>query len=358
MHLALFRSSLILIALATVSTSQTKTKWEQAYVWDEADSTLTLTGLRFFTAHRGVAAGFVKKIDKNAVFGERESTRPVLLLTVDGGKTWASQPLKEVPNSFFFLDDSRGWMATESGVWRTEEGGRDWRRIAKLKGINDLVFLDEQHGFVVGEESAALETIDGGVNWKPITQSEKLKLDPDDVVFTTVAFSGDQRGFIAGFAGKSHSTATFLVSTNGGKTWAPSTNRVAGTLTRASFSADGPGLALLEFEGRTMYPSEVFRIDLATGESKAVFRRRDRHISDILTLPDGSGVVAGVKAVGKEFPSPIPGSVRILMSDDLFGWQEVPVDYRAEARRVFLANAGDGKLWAATDTGTILRLVR
>jgi hypothetical protein len=37
-------------------------------------------------------------------------------------------------------------------------------------------------------------------------------------------------------------------------------------------------------------------------------------------------------------------------------WRETEVDYRATARRVVLASAGPEQLWAATDSGMILRL--
>jgi hypothetical protein len=41
-------------------------------------------------------------------------------------------------------------------------------------------------------------------------------------------------------------------------------------------------------------------------------------------------------------------------SGDLVNWVESEVDYRAVARRVILATAGE-HIWAATDTGMILR---
>ena len=51
----------------------------------------------------------------------------------------------------------------------------------------------------------------------------------------------------------------------------------------------------------------------------------------------------------------IPGKVHILRSDGLENWDEMLVDYRAVARRVWLASPGNG-IWAATDTGIILKL--
>jgi hypothetical protein len=36
----------------------------------------------------------------------------------------------------------------------------------------------------------------------------------------------------------------------------------------------------------------------------------------------------------------------------------MPVDYRAVATKVIIRSAGDGSLWAATDTGMILKLAQ
>jgi len=48
--------------------------------------------------------------------------------------------------------------------------------------------------------------------------------------------------------------------------------------------------------------------------------------------------------------------VKIIRTNDVDHWSEMPVDYRAVARRVTLATAGADNIWAATDTGMILKL--
>jgi hypothetical protein len=50
--------------------------------------------------------------------------------------------------------------------------------------------------------------------------------------------------------------------------------------------------------------------------------------------------------------------MKILQSADLESWSEMPVDYRAVARRVWLASPNADNVWAATDTGFILKLER
>jgi hypothetical protein len=71
---------------------------------------------------------------------------------------------------------------------------------------------------------------------------------------------------------------------------------------------------------------------------------------------DGSAILAAVEPPGRLRSAPIPGKVKLLTSTDLKTWTEMAVDYRAVARRLVLAGPDREHLWAATDTGMILRL--
>jgi hypothetical protein len=63
-----------------------------------------------------------------------------------------------------------------------------------------------------------------------------------------------------------------------------------------------------------------------------------------------------VEPPGKLRSAPIPGKVKMLASADLKTWTEMAVDYRAVAQSLVLAGPDPEHLWAATDTGMILRL--
>ena len=65
-----------------------------------------------------------------------------------------------------------------------------------------------------------------------------------------------------------------------------------------------------------------------------------------------------VEPPGKLNSAPIPGKVKFITSTGFKGWTEMEVDYKAEAGRVKLAGPDPDHLWAATDTGMILRLVK
>jgi hypothetical protein len=74
-------------------------------------------------------------------------------------------------------------------------------------------------------------------------------------------------------------------------------------------------------------------------------------------MTDGSAYAAGFQPSGLIAYSPVPEPVKILHSNNLTTWTDMPVDYRAVARRVILAAVDATHVWVATDTGMILKLV-
>src|ERR1700691_3937557 len=112
-------------------------KWRVQYFYDKNHSSLAINDLAFPSPSHGVAVGHLD---------EKGNSPPGSVITDDGGAHWTIKPLKEVPISLFFLDDSLGWMVTPKGIWQTEEGGRSWRELSKSPKLLILVrFLDEQH---------------------------------------------------------------------------------------------------------------------------------------------------------------------------------------------------------------------
>jgi hypothetical protein len=112
----------------------------------------------------------------------------------------------------------------------------------------------------------------------------------------------------------------------------------------------------VEYQHAFDWPSEIYKLDYQTMKMTSAFRAKNRAITDIVLLPDGTAVAAGYEPLGSVSRLPIPGKVVILRSSDLVTWSEMAVDYRAVANRVWLAKEPTGGLWAATDTGAILQL--
>ena len=70
-------------------------------------------------------------------------------------------------------------------------------------------------------------------------------------------------------------------------------------MTRARFTAEGPGLGLIEMGNSSNFPSEVYELDWKTGKSHTVFRDKRYFITDVWLTPDGTSYIAGVEVAGQ-----------------------------------------------------------
>jgi hypothetical protein len=359
-------AALVLAACAC----QAAERWKVQFFHDEDASSLVLQDLKFPSPRRGIAAGYLV---------ERGTMRPVVLLTSDGGGSWETIRVREAGRALFFLNDSLGWMVTDKGIWRTDESGRNWLKVASLRGIAQVHFADDKRGWAVGAEKSIYETSDGGKKWARVAAAATPKTTTEYTTYGCIAFATDKVGVIAGWSrppqGRNEErlpawidperarrrelpAVTVLLETkDGGRNWSASQSSLFGMVSRISVTPSGQGLGLLRFTASFPVPSEVYKLDWQTGKSERVFRRKDRMITDVAYLPGGRAYLAGVESAGLLADVPIPGRLKLLRSDDLSKWQEMDVDYRASARRAVLAAAGPNDVWVATDTGMILKLV-
>ena len=342
--------------------------WRSIYFHDEDKSSLQIVDLRFASQSRGFACG---------VLTEKGKIRPVVLTTSDGGGQWTRMPVKEPCHSLFFLNESLGWMVTEEGIWRTEESGRDWRKLKNLKGVHRVHFLNAQRGFAAGAEKGVWETADGGLTWKPVEEAKKALGKEEYSSWNWIEFANDSVGIIAGSnRAPRHDTPRFpewmdpevwnrrrewpsltllMQTKDGGNTWTPSSSSLFGTLTRVRLRPDLTGIALVEYRETFDFPSEVYQLDFPRDKTASVYRRKDRAITDI-AIAGRDVFLGGIETTGLLRRTPVPGKVRILRSSDLSRWEVMPVDYRAVATRLVLSVVDQSHAWAATDTGMILRL--
>src|ERR1035441_2660375 len=131
------------------------------YFYDQAKSELILQDLQSPSVRRGVAIGSIQ--------GSKASRKPVAVMTSDGGAHWDVVKLEEVPVSLFFLNDSLGWMVTEKGIWKTDEAGKDWKKLPKPPATPWRVyFADENNGWAACNKKMVLVTHDGGHKWEPV----------------------------------------------------------------------------------------------------------------------------------------------------------------------------------------------
>jgi photosystem II stability/assembly factor-like uncharacterized protein len=358
-----------ILAVCPAEDTQTQPRWKVQYFYDETKSSLSIADLQFPSARRGVAVGDIDRAGGH--------TSPVAVVTADGGEHWQVLPLRDAPVSLFFRNDALGWMVTAKGLWQTTEAGRNWTRLPKPPApIVRVYFVSETHGWAVGLKKSILETHDGGRHWVPLAAAVEPPGKPEFSAYTWIAFANSQYGLINGWnlppqrdepevpawvdpdeglRRRELPHLNYAVATNdGGKTWRAGSASVFGEASRIRFNPDGLGMSLVVYGQNFAVPSEVYRLDWHSGKSESVYKNPQFSISDLWLDPGGRLYLAGVVSPGK-LRDVVPGKVQVLVSDDYTAWTEMPVDYRAVARRVTLAGAG-GSLWLATDTGMILKL--
>lgn len=342
--------------------------WEIQYQYRQVDSTLSINDLTFPDERHGIGCGFT--------MDRKEKDHPLVLVTSDAGVTWTEIPVKETCLSMFFLEDSTGWMVTDTGLWSTQEAGRTWVKSKSApENLLRIYFLTREHGFAAGRGKHVYETKDAGVTWTPVAIAATPPGDPLYTTYGDISFSGN-KGIIAGWnippqrggpewmdptktdvKKEVPHVAILLQTGNGGETWTETHTSLFGQITRVSLTDQSTALGLIEFKDQFNYPSEVYRIGVA-GKSELAFRARDRAITDVRIFPGSSrGLLVGYETSGPVYRSPIPGKLKVLTSNDLDQWTEMPVDYRAVAHSALITGPDQQHLWIATDTGMILKLV-
>lgn len=358
-----------LYALAAALPASAAERWRLEYAYDSSEDEFAIAALAFPSAQRGMAVGIHLGLD-------RTPRRPGGVVTTDGGRTWRPVAIPETPVALFFLNDRVGWLLGTNRLYKTVDFGVQWKRVGSSKGAVKIHFLDENRGWTCGLRKKLWTTADGGAKWTEVPAAAEPETSPERTMYTAIAFATPQRGIVSGWSGKyvraeerfledpedrprEVPSVTILLQTgDGGTTWKPHTAAAFGRVTEVRLAPDGRGLALVQFYRRFDWPSEVYRIEWRTGRSERVFREKDRQVSDLALAPEGPAYLAAIEPPGELPHGPIPGKVKVLRSESLAHWTEMPVDYRAVARRVFLAAPDAQNAWLATDTGMIFRLTR
>ncbi|HJW25516.1 MAG TPA: YCF48-related protein [Rhodocyclaceae bacterium] len=135
-----------------------------------------------------------------------------IIETADGGNTWAEAktPASSNPNKLFrvHIFDGVAWAVGEFGaLLQSKDRGLTWTRALpeKDRAWNDVYFLGQQ-GWLVGEFGTVMKTSDGGATWAEVATPNKVSL-------MSVAFRDPQHGVAVGLSG------TVMVSGDGGATW-------------------------------------------------------------------------------------------------------------------------------------------
>ena len=362
---AIINLAALVLLSATLNAAE---KWRLQYFYDKDDSAVAFTDLQCPSSKRCVASGILQ---------ENKRDQGVVVVTADGGANWTLEEVKEHPLSLFFLNENKGWMVTDRGIWESVETGRTWKKIRDQKDLLRVYFLDENHGFAVGALKVVIETLDGGRNWTPVAEAGKAPTSADNTVYHWIAFADPKHGIIVGswdlppsprevpdwmsperarFRHPYPSVTILLQTADGGKTWTLLSHSFEGALASFRYGAPGEGFALFQFPDSAQRAAELFKMNLDTRKNASVYQDPLRPVRDFAVLRNGEIIVAAVEKPGKANNLPIPGKLKMMRSGSLETWLNMDVDYRAVAGRAILATPDSNSMWVATDTGMILKL--
>ena len=91
-------------------------------------------------------------------------------------------------------------MVTEKGIWKTDESGKDWKKLPKPPAPRLRVyFADENNGWAACNKKAVLVTHDGGHKWEPIKAAADPPGAADRSAYSWITFANRNYGIIFGF---------------------------------------------------------------------------------------------------------------------------------------------------------------
>lgn len=340
-------------------------KWTMQFFHEKEGETFEIVDLECPSATHCVAVGDITGPDK---------PRSTAVITNDGGAHWAYVKLDESPVSLFFRNASLGWMATEKGIWKTEDGGEKWKRLKKYKGLEAVWFSDDLHGWAIGSPKLVLRTDDGGLKWTESPAASLATTPADETAYGWMDFGPSGHGVIAGVAGPpapppnwmnpaqanrvraGKSGILLLHTTDAGANWKISELSALGRLAQVRLAPENK--VLMVFQARDGYemPSSLYQFDLASSGVANLWHSPSRIATDVILLPGGRALMAAIQMPGTSAELVIPGKLKVMTSRSMTDWQDIDIDYRAVARSAVFSAPDANHVWLATDTGMILKL--
>lgn len=138
--------------------------WSSPFGLPLPDDQASVVGLWFFSAQQGLAL----RVES-------------LLATDDGGRSWNPRQLGELSvtgtsHSLHFTDDGVGWLVMRGRLYRSDDHGMQWRRVATPSDAGSLSkaqFIDAKHGWLTTRfctlssdcQDILHATNDGGAHW-------------------------------------------------------------------------------------------------------------------------------------------------------------------------------------------------
>lgn len=106
-------------------------------------------------------------VDQNIAYAGK-GTHGIIVKTTNGGIIWSeiNTPSQYGVNKIHFLNETTGFIATSSGLYKTNSGGSSWITLA-TGGFGDLFFVSESTGYAINADFPAklYKTTNGGGNF-------------------------------------------------------------------------------------------------------------------------------------------------------------------------------------------------
>jgi photosystem II stability/assembly factor-like uncharacterized protein len=137
----------------------------------------------------------------------------------DGGQIWneVSNCISEriiVFKYISFINDQTGWVASETQLVVTNNGGQNWIELeSPSKMIGAISLLSDNEGYILDTDNMLYFTKDAGKTWG--TQKMAIK---DTLFSPAMRFLDTNRAIIIAFSVKQKKEIA-LTTANGGKTW-------------------------------------------------------------------------------------------------------------------------------------------
>ncbi|MBL7952552.1 MAG: T9SS type A sorting domain-containing protein [Flavobacteriales bacterium] len=244
------------------------------------------------------------------------------LTTITGGE------VSEVAghlNCVFFVNDTLGWVGTQSGkIYRSTDGGDSWTQmqsgLSTTNYVTAIQFVDTHTGYASCYGGAMmLKSTDGGLTWQSVQPAGQI------VLMRALHFYDTQLGVAVGSAGE------VIRTTDGGATWdSIPTNS---TYSMEDMAVQGDVIVACGWWGRVLRSTDR---GLTWTEQSLV----NEHYSVALT-PSGRGMIG---STGRIFGTDDMGETWTLLHRGTVG---------ATMNKMSFADADTGVVAAWTQTGAI-----
>lgn len=157
----------------------------------------------------------------------------------------------------FLLNEKTGWLCREKEVWKTLDGGKNWKSVFRFNEsdssrILDIAFINELKGWIVTDDGV-LSTDDGGLIWSPVSFFRNLS---ESVITTSIAVRG-QKVIVGGSRETVNEIKAersifafdpaIFYSPDSGRTWGlAQMPQSKGSISKVGFREDGTLLAIGE----------------------------------------------------------------------------------------------------------------